>query len=205
MPVHKKFFPTMRLLLIALAAACSTGSALAEGRGFTYGGVLGLSFTSGGDTVDELRYVDGTTQTIKAGGQYNVKLGGELRFDNLPIQLQGTLNWHYVNDAASNAEASYTRYPLELLAFYNFNTKWRVGGGLRYILNPKYKFKFENDPTYEFKFEPSLGYVLEGEYFYSAGTSISARYVKVSLPWNYGPFSGKLDGSHIGFGFNIYW
>ncbi len=188
-----------------LAAASLVGPALADDRAFTYGGVFGVSYTNGGDTVDELNYVNGAQQKIKAGGMYNIKLGGEMRFKELPLQIQASLNYHYNNDGAASAEARHTGIPLELLAFYNFNSKWRVGGGLRYVTSSKYTFKFEDREELEFKFKPSLGYVVEGEYFYSSGASVSARYVNISLPWNYDIYSGKLSGSHVGFGFNIYW
>ncbi len=191
--------------LLALALAASSAPVMAEGLSFTHGWVFGILYTAGGDTIDELHYTNGTQQNIKAGGSYNFKLGSELRFKEIPLQLQLSLAYHYNNDEASNADARYTRWPVEALAYYNFDKKWRLGGGLHYVTQPKYTYKFENDPQYTFKFEPSLGYVVEGEYFFSSATSVALRYVKVSLPWNYGPYSGKLDGSHWGFGLNIYW
>ena len=193
------------LALATLAATAFASPAMAEGRGFTYGGVFGVSYTNGGETVDELNYVNGAQQKIRAGGMYNIKLGGEIRFQDMPLQVQASVNYHYANDGASNAEARYTRIPLELLGYYNFNTKWRIGAGLRYVTSPKYTFKFEDREETEFKFKPSLGYVVEAEYFYSVGASVNLRYVSVSLPWEYLTYSGKLKGDHLGFGFNIYW
>lgn len=196
--------PTSRAS-IACALSLFTLTAAHANDTFSIGGVFGLSYTSGGDEIDNLRYVNGTSQSIKAGGQYNFKLGGEARLKEYPFQAQATVNYHYNSDSASNAEADFTRVPLELIGYYNFDRKWRVGLGLRYVVSTKYTFKFQNDPKLSFDFEPSVGYLVEGEYFFSKLMSVSARYVQQDVPWKYQGRSGKISGDHVGVGFNIYW
>jgi len=196
--------PTHRAALVCALSLLALNSAHANDT-FTVGGVFGLAYTSGGDTVDSLRYTNGTTQNINAGGQYNFKLGAEARLKNYPLQIQATANYHYNSDSASNSEDDFTRITIELVGYYNLNNKWRLGLGLRYVTATRYSTKFENDPKFTFKFEPSFGYLVEGEYFFTKLMSVSARIVQQDVPWKYQGLSGKLSGNHIGMGFNIYW
>jgi hypothetical protein len=97
------------------------------------GGVAG-DFNAGADTLVELQFADGDTQEIKAGNGLSLfGSAGALFFDQYQHRLQTSLCLGVklsTMQPTSNADLTFVRFPIELLAFYR-NDNWhvRVGGG----------------------------------------------------------------------------
>jgi hypothetical protein len=62
--------------------------------------LLGLG--SGGETMAEFVYTDGSTKAIKAGGLLQVGAGLIIDFSGIPLQLQSTVGYHFDTLEASN-------------------------------------------------------------------------------------------------------
>ncbi len=101
-------------------------------------GVVKAGYDFGGDTLQTVRFADGTTESIKANDGFYFGGGIALVPAASNFETQLTLAWKYTGVTANNGEISFTRYPLEALAFYNWDF-FRVGGGLTYHINPKLK------------------------------------------------------------------
>lgn len=94
----------------------------------------GLDF--GGDELQTVTFVDGSTESIKANEGFYLAGGIGYVSSDLTVESQLTLGWKYTSITGSNGDLSFTRYPLEALAFYA-GESFRLGGGLTYHLNPK--------------------------------------------------------------------
>lgn len=125
-----------RQLAIATSALFTTLglSTAAHATAFELGGSVGADFNAGADTLLVLEFDDGDTQDIKAGNGLSLSAsGGVLFFDEYQHRLELVLSLGVklsTMQPTSNADLSFVRFPLELLAFYR-NDDWhfRVGGG----------------------------------------------------------------------------
>jgi hypothetical protein len=164
-------------------------------------GVASFGLTGGGKTVAVARFDDGSEQKIRTGGLVEFKLGVEYRRTGSPLTTQLSIGYHVDGIAASNGDARFSRYPLELLGYWHINPSVRLGGGLRWALNPKYSASgAAGEGTLNFK--SSTGYVLEGEYLFSRQLGLSLR--GVSETYNPDGPEGKVSGNHVGLRFNYY-
>jgi len=98
------------------------------------GGAVGTDFNAGADTLATLQFSDGSTQDIKAGNGLLLSVGGGgIFFEGQPHRLETVLNVGVkfsTMQPAQNADLSFVRLPIELLAFYrNDDLHFRVGGG----------------------------------------------------------------------------
>ncbi|HEY9105020.1 hypothetical protein [Chitinimonas sp.] len=155
--------------------------------------------TAGGDKIDKVTYTDGATRNISAGGTVTVGGGVLWQPEDSNFSLQTTLNYHFSNASASNGNATFDRYPLEVIAFYNFAEQWRVGVGARHVFRPNYSFDVAGGFGVDYK--DANGALIEVGYFFTPQALLSLRYVhetyeeKTNSPY-YKP--AKLDGSHVG-------
>lgn len=158
--------------------------------------------TSGGDKIEQVQYTNGDTKNISAGG--TVTLGGGVLWqpEGSDFSLQATLNYHFSNAEASNGHATFDRYPLEVIAFYNVNEQWRVGVGARHVFRPRYSYDVGAGHGTDYK--DANGALLEVGYFFTPQALLSLRYVqetyKEKSPYANSPYydAQKLDGSHVG-------
>ncbi|MGE0115798.1 MAG: hypothetical protein AB7T07_13055 [Steroidobacteraceae bacterium] len=173
--------------------------------------VVTTGITTGGDTIEKIEYNHGGSATIKGGGL--VQIGGGVQYHRpySAFSALATLNYHIDSATARNGDAYFDRVPLELLGFYHLNEWWRIGGGLRYTMNPTFteKFDYEDRITIDYKNATSL--VLQvgfgTERFWGA-----LRYVNESFDaerLTVGRFSAPYhhtdDGSHVGlFGYFLF-
>lgn len=162
--------------------------------------------TAGGDTIAKIEYTNGDNAKIKGGGLVQVGAGIQIHPVNKPFSVLATVNYHVDNATARNGDARFDRVPLELLGFYHFNNYWRVGGGWRHVVNPRFKADFDFQPSVTVNYKDADSLVLQlgfgSERFWGG-----LRYVNESYKAESGRVGGssavsidtsKDDGSHIG-------
>ena len=163
--------------------------------------VLGVGVTFGGDTLGTAVYADGSTDSIKAGSGLLLHTGLDYRL-NEAISLQGTLGYHFdTTMAASNGSATFSRIPLDLLAYYHVSDSFRVGGGPRTVFSPKIKTSGVASGN-DVSFDNTIGLVIEGEYMPLRMLGVKLRYV--SEKYKPSGSSYSFDGSHFGVLLNVY-
>lgn len=124
-------------VLLSIASLCVAlgQSRVAAATTFELGGGVGADFNAGADTLLVLEFDDGDDQEIKAGNGVSLFVaGGAIFFDHQPHQLETVLSLGVklsTMQPTTNADLTFTRFPVDLLAFYR-NPDWffRVGGGV---------------------------------------------------------------------------
>ena len=178
--------------LLLSAFSISTVSAM-DAEGF---GVFNAEF--GGDTLVEITYVDGSKADIDAGR--GLVIGGGVNLGITPeIFLQAAASWKFTTvPQASNGDLTWTRFPLELSAFYKMD-KIRVGGGIAYHMANKLKGTGIAS-AYNVDFDDALGFNLGVEYKMSDKFAITSRYTII----DYSASGGSANGNSFGVGMNWY-
>ena len=168
----------------------------------------GIQVSGGGDHLFYGKYSDGTKVDVTAGGGLLVNFGVNHKF-NSSLNLQTTLGIHTDGTLATNGNASFTRFPLEVMGFYQLNDQYRIGAGVRKSLAAK--LSTSGVATYQpsAEFNASVGQVIELHYLLGkpkkksdAKTAVNFRYVNESFKEkNYGI---KVKGNHVGIGVVFY-
>lgn len=138
--------------------------------------VLSGGLTYGGDKLATVRFTDGDTDNIKAGGLAHFAAGVLWQPGDVPMSIQVTFGYHLDDVSARNGDLRFSRYPLEGLAFYNGVPNWRFGLGLRYVNSPRLKTDL-GGVTSQTKFRNATGFVGEVGYEMTRNIWISGRYV----------------------------
>lgn len=161
--------------------------------------LIGMGLSGGGDKLVEVQYEDGASKDLKAGGLLYFTFGADYRI-NPEFSVQATINYHVDQADADNGELRFQRFPIELIGYYQPHPQWRVGGGIRYAMNPKLSGSGVADIP-DIKFDDATGAVVEVEYFSSPNVGWKARYVneKYKLPGY-----GEAKGNHFGISGNLY-
>lgn len=165
--------------------------------------LVGAGLTFGGDTIATASYTDGTTDKITAGSLILFYAGAEYRLND-NASIQGTIGYHFDNlKQAKNGDGSFSRIPIEVMAYYHLNDKFRLGGGLRFVNSAK--LKLSGTPgTINDTFASATGLVIEGEWLPDPRTGIKLRSVS-GEKYQSNNFSGALfKGDHIGILANYY-
>ena len=168
----------------------------------------GIQVSGGGDHLFYGKYSDGTKVDITAGGGLAVNLGVSHKI-NSAVNLQTTLGIHTDGTLGTNGNASFTRFPLEVMGFYQLNNQYLIGAGVRKSLAAK--LSTSGVATYQpsAEFNGSVGQVIELQYVLvqpkkksTAKTAVNFRYVNESFTEkNYGI---KVKGNHVGIGVVFY-
>ena len=77
----------------------------------------GLGF--GGDKIATVTFTDGSSKSLNAGDGVFVDFGGQHNFDATNWSLKATLGFDIDAVAAKNANISFSRLPLDVLAIYS--------------------------------------------------------------------------------------
>ena len=197
---------SMKVLATAvLVGLACMGAQAQESPRFRWFGSLGASF--GGDTLASGTYTNGQTFSIKAGD--GVLLSGGLSFPVTDkLDLQASVGYQSASTNASNGKIDFTRMPIELLAFYNMDDKWRLGGGLRSATGARLSTSGVAGTLGSYDFTPSVGVVAEGQYFFNKFSSkvaygLNVRYVNESFEEKVS--KTKVNGSSLGVGIFLYY
>lgn len=183
-----------------LAAALLSGVAAVGAQERPVKLVLALDLGSGGDTINHLKYSDGSTQDLKAGDGVQLKLGLDYKVDE-EWSVMGTIGYELAFTRGRNGNIYFERYPLELMFKYSVNDKVRVGFGGRLPLSPSVRATGAArsiQPDYDMKGKRSL--VADVEYRVSPNFGLSARYVKDL----YERDGKEVSGKHYAIGSNLY-
>ena len=163
--------------------------------------VLGGGATSGGDTLATFAYTDGSTDTLKAGSGLLFHAGLDYRLSDR-ASLQGTLGYHFDSTKyAKNGSATFSRIPLDLLAYYHVSDAFRIGGGPRMVFGSKLKGSGVVSGINS-SFDNTIGVVIEGEYRVIPMLGIKIRHVTEKYRQSGSPTD--FDGSHFGILVNFY-
>ena len=157
-------------LLLAIASSATSAS---EFRALIKGG-----YDFGGDTLQNVQFQDGTTESIKANDGFYV--GGGIAFipDIANFETQLTIAWKYTGVTASNGDITFTRFPIEALVFYNWDY-FRLGGGLTYHLNPKLK-RTGVVAGGSIDFSSRVGAIAQLDYRITENVAVGVRYTAIT-------------------------
>jgi hypothetical protein len=123
------------LTLLGLsAAACAQFNPQDRVRTF-----VSFGHTMGGDVLVNGRYSNsGKDFTLRAGQGLQAMLGLQYQWSSA-WSGQAALGYHYDKTNGDGWDFKFTRFPLEVMVHHAINDDWRVGLGLRYSLDPKFK------------------------------------------------------------------
>ena len=157
--------------------------------------LVGMGFTFGGDKLATAQYENGTNVDIRAGALVAFTAGIDYRV-NPEFSFQGTIGYHTDRAGASNGDITFSRIPMELLAYYHVSPQWRIGGGARYVSSVELSSSGAGSGAGNFEFKNTLSPVIEAEYMMNPKLGFKVRYV--SEKFEEKTSSQKIDASHIG-------
>lgn len=186
------------LALMPSASHCVADSPLIQpqetGR---VGGFLGIGFTLGGDTIDEVNvetFGDVDSEDVDAGD--GLFFSGGLVYHHSEFQLQFTAGYYTAGFFGSDGDkASFTRWPVEAIAFWK-QEKFRLGAGVTHHLNPKYDFDvdgFDEDINYD----DATGFVVQAEYLLDQSIGIGVRFTSIEYEAS-NSINPTVDGDSVG-------
>jgi len=184
-----KSFTTLALVI---AAAAPLGSHAVEVKPVFKGGI-----DFGGETLATVVFTNGSSESIKANEGFYFGGGASILLDSKDIEIEPTLSYKYTSAGGSNQDVTWTRFPLEVLAFYRM-PKFRLGGGLTYHLSPKLKASGAL-ANFSVKVDDAAGAVLQADYFLTPKFTLGGRYTILEYKANGIP--AKSNGVGITFGF----
>jgi hypothetical protein len=162
--------------------------------------VLTLGVGTGGDKLAEVEYDHGDDGEVRGGGLLLAGVGVNHQFDN-NWEVQATLNYLYDGADADNGDVSFTRWPIDLLAFYRAGNH-RFGGGLTYHMNPEFEIDVDYVADGTVDFDDALGFVLEYDYFFTENLSLGVR--GTVIDYEASDVDEEISGNSIGLVFNGY-
>lgn len=165
---------------------------------------LGMDF--GGDTLAEVTYTNGSKSTIKAGnglifsGGYVFNLSESQSYLS-SIQAIVGLKYSTIQEA-TNADVTWTRWPLEILYNYHFlPINLRTSAGLAYVIGNSLEGSGVASVISQ-SFKPALGYVLQVEYMWGQVMGLGARYMIINFESD--KYAYKANANAIGINFSFY-
>lgn len=163
--------------------------------------VASFGLAVGGDTLATTHYTDGSSVNIPAGT--GLVLAGGLEYSlSDTLSIQGTLGYHgRFTPEASNGSASFSRFPIELLAHYKTSDQWRLGGGVRFINNPKVEASGAASGL-SMEFDNSVAGVIEAEYILNAKSGIKMRVANDT--YKVKNSKTTYSGTHFAVAYNYY-
>jgi hypothetical protein len=185
--------PASYLAILALLASAPAGVRAAEARP-----VFVAGYDTGGDDILKVTFGSGTADSI--GANEGLYLGGGVSLLNgaRNVEFLGTLSYKYQAIHASNGDITWTRFPLDALLFYRWQS-FRAGGGATYVLRPRLKGSGDASNIYT-AFGAALGAVLQADYLVG-GVAFGLRYT--ILEYQEGGTTVKSNGVGATFGFTF--
>lgn len=106
-------------------------------------GIAKLGFDFGGDTMATATYTSGYSVDIRANEGALLAAGVSIANDDRNFSLDATVGWKGASIDASNQSIEFTRYPVDVLAFYSVpmgsdKFRLRIGAGITYVMNPRF-------------------------------------------------------------------
>ena len=136
------FNATVMCCAFSLSIGVQAQESLLEENSTIYAIVTG-GFTGGGDTLVEVDLDHGNDYELNAGGAYFLGFGAEFESADRKVAVQLSANYHFDSVDADNGEASFERYPIELI-FFGQGERNRVGLGVTAHLSPTAEIKTQS-------------------------------------------------------------
>ncbi len=161
--------------------------------------VLGMELSAGGDDIAVMTNGDHIKagELLYFGAGYNYSLNS----DNT-LFLRSMLGFKFVNINAKNGDMKFTRFPLDFIFIKRLDA-FSLGAGPTYHLSPSYDGTI-NGVSSKIDFDSSLGFLLQGSYYFSQQTELGVRFTSIDyktstpivLPG--GAVTKKLSGNSAG-------
>jgi hypothetical protein len=188
------FFPKFIALLILVSSSAKAATIVP----------LGLSALEfGGDKIAQVTHPNGSKSSIAAG--QGILVGGGLlaKFHERSsgLELQNTLSMKWISTNTSDANVTFSRWPIELLAVYNdVPTSLRIGGGITYQIWNRIKGS-KTASAQSADLENALGFIFLAEYSLNGGDegvwSFGIRYT--AIDYKNENVASSINGNSIGF------
>ncbi|WP_073212947.1 outer membrane beta-barrel protein [Massilia sp. CF038] len=163
---------------------------------------VGMGLTAGGDKMSTVEYTDGTSADIRAGNL--LAFVGGIDYQVTPdFSFQGSIGYHFDSADATNGSQRFSRFPVELLAYYHVAQQWRIGGGARYSTNARFSSSGAAEVG-DTDLDSKVAGIVEAEYMPSAHWGVKLRYVKEEFKISRGTRSHVYKGDHVGVFGNYY-
>jgi hypothetical protein len=185
----KKFLAMAALTMSAALPASAEG--VYDNSGHFIGG-LGLTF--GGKTLVTVHFTNGDSENVKSGGLVHLYGGYEYRLASR-FSVQATIGYHVDDINAKNGSVKFDRYPLEILGHYGVTDNVRIGGGVRYVMNPEVSSSGAASVG-DYEFDNATGLVVEAEYLVTPHIGVKLR--GVSEKYQMKGSSNSVRGDHGG-------
>ncbi len=193
---------TVKLAHLALCATLllwgSSAHAETQGDGDAYSPIIELGLYFGVEDLSTARFVNGTNDSVEAGGLLDFNLGAVRHLDDRH-ELQVTLGFRFDGTNGTTGNVSWSRWVVEGKYFYRM-AHARLGLGVSYHINPSFEINLEGFPSTAVDFDNGLGYVLEWDHL--------SRHTYYGLKYTLIDYTGgglSVDGSSIAlvYGFNF--
>lgn len=196
----------MKKISLVLAFVCIGFGAPLSAHAVPVKGLLSLSGDFGGDTLIKLSYTDGSTATVQAGRGLSATAGvivSPLETDAHALDLQSSISWKFATiPAASNQDVTWTRWPVDLLAFYrHVPAGLRVGAGAVYHLAPSLSAS-GSVINGDVSFDSGVGAAFQADYTLNKKILLGLRYTVLKYSVE-GDVNSKINANSIGFTLGI--
>jgi len=118
--------------------------------------------------------------------------------DDKSIETEISLSYKFADITASNGDITWSRLPLDVLAFYRME-KVRLGGGLTYHINPELDGSGVATGL-NVDFKNSLGFVAQADWRITDRMNLGLRYTMLEYEVN--GAGGEIDASGLGIAFS---
>ena len=185
------FFLLIQCLLLSHTFAETTQTEIAYPA---LRGIALLAASTDGDKLAHIHYEDGKTTNIKTGDGGMLAIG--VLWTNQPFEQQSMLGYSADSAPASNGDASFTRMPIKIMAFWRYKPLG-IGGGVTHPFNPKLKIGFDNINGNEtVKYNNASGLIIQADYYYSSQFGVGLKLTDIGYKAHQS--NQKFDGNSVG-------
>lgn len=168
--------------------------------------VLHVGYDAGGATIGRFIYTDRSEDTLKANQGFRLGAGISYLSADMNFESEMIVSYKAEQVSASNGDLRFTRFPLDVLAFYRVDSV-RMGAGVTYHYAPKLKGNgFVSKVNIEF--EDAVGMILQVDYLFGRPKERAGTYVGLRYTWlDYKMVSSSTSveangiGLHLGYRF----
>ena len=189
-----RLFSTVVVLSTSLTAIAHADSSPPESGFFHW--IVTAAITDGGDDLAKVQFKNSNSEKIKAGGLLMAGGGILITPPQSMFSLQFTANYYFDSITAKNGDASFDRYPVELIAFANMG-QHRIGLGITEHFSPHADFDFDGFPKSSVDFDDATGYIIQYDYKLFDEMWVGLRYTGITYTVS-DMHDQDVDGNNIG-------
>jgi hypothetical protein len=161
---EKRMYRTASRWALAAGLCALAGAAAAQTpqQNFRFGLMAGI--TGGGDTLATVDFTNGDSENLKAGGLFNIAAGVVWQPAQIPFGGHLMAGYHVDDITADNGTLRFSRYPIEVMGFWNGAPPLRLGVGARFVTSPKVVIDIDGSTNTTVSYKDTIGTVLEVGY-----------------------------------------